>query len=129
MVTWLVQPSRVARSQGQGCDGAWALNPAVVAHEPLEATRPDDAPGEDDDEVFPLLKNVIALLVAMWIGWLGQSGLIAGTGFTLPAYIGAMLVAALIRNIDDAIRLVRALAPRAGFDRCHRAVAVPRRWR
>ena len=41
----------------------------------------------------------------MWIGswltiWFGR------IGFTLPAYIGAMLVAAALRNFDDATRLI-----------------------
>ncbi len=46
------------------------------------------------------IKNVVILLVAMGIGaWLSR--LIAQTGITLPAYIGAMLVAAALRNFDD----------------------------
>ncbi|MBW3629101.1 MAG: sodium/glutamate symporter, partial [Gemmatimonadetes bacterium] len=52
-----------------------------------------------------LLKGVVAILVAMWIGsaistWLQSLGL------TLPGYIGAMVVAAIVRNIDDATGLV-----------------------
>jgi ESS family glutamate:Na+ symporter len=36
----------------------------------------------------------------MWIGhWVGRG--FAALGLTLPAYIGAMLVAAAIRNVDD----------------------------
>jgi ESS family glutamate:Na+ symporter len=55
---------------------------------------------EDSAETFAVLKNVVLVLVAMWAGsWvsLGFSSL----DITLPAYIGAMLVAALLRNIDD----------------------------
>src|SRR5690606_40913532 len=35
--------------------------------------------------------------------WLGAwvSGWISATGITLPAYVGAMLVGAFIRNLDD----------------------------
>jgi ESS family glutamate:Na+ symporter len=54
----------------------------------------------DEDDAWPLLRNLVAILLAMWIGhWvsLGFSAL----GMTLPAYIGAMLVAAAIRNLDD----------------------------
>ncbi len=37
----------------------------------------------------------------MWLGaWIGKG--FAALGLTLPAYIGAMLVGALVRNIDDA---------------------------
>ena len=41
-----------------------------------------------------------AILVAMWIGYWVSTGF-AALGMTLPAYIGAMLVAAVIRNLDD----------------------------
>jgi ESS family glutamate:Na+ symporter len=43
---------------------------------------------------------VVVVLLAMWIGS-GISALISATGFTLPSYIGAMLAAAAIRNLDD----------------------------
>ncbi len=46
------------------------------------------------------LRNLVAILVAMWIGhWVSRG--FAALGMTLPAYIGAMLVAAAIRNVDD----------------------------
>jgi len=46
------------------------------------------------------IKNVVVLLLAMGLGaWLSR--FIAKTGITLPAYIGAMLVAAFFRNLDD----------------------------
>jgi ESS family glutamate:Na+ symporter len=55
---------------------------------------------EDSAETFAVLKNVVMILVAMWIGsWISDG--FSGLGITLPAYIGAMLAAALIRNIDD----------------------------
>ena len=56
---------------------------------------------EDEPDGFDALKNIVAVLVAMWIGgWVSKG--FAALGFTLPAYIGAMLVAAAMRNIDDA---------------------------
>lgn len=77
----------------------------------LRSLRPEDhhAPDEaatgvlltESQREFSALKSIVAILVAMWIGaWV--SGLISAVGITLPAYIGAMLVGALIRNIDDA---------------------------
>ena len=54
----------------------------------------------DDDDAWPIVKNLVAILVAMWIGFWVSKGF-AALGMTLPAYIGAMLVAAAIRNIDD----------------------------
>jgi ESS family glutamate:Na+ symporter len=56
---------------------------------------------EDDDDTWPIVKNLVAILVAMWIGFWVSKGF-AALGMTLPAYIGAMLVAAVIRNLDDA---------------------------
>jgi glutamate:Na+ symporter, ESS family len=62
----------------------------------------DTAAGaEDSAETFAVLKNVVMILIAMWVGsWVSLG--FAKLGVTLPAYIGAMLVAAVIRNIDDA---------------------------
>jgi ESS family glutamate:Na+ symporter len=54
----------------------------------------------DDDDAWPVVRNLVAILVAMWIGaWVSKG--FAALGMTLPAYIGAMLVAAAIRNVDD----------------------------
>jgi ESS family glutamate:Na+ symporter len=54
----------------------------------------------DDDDAWPILRNLVAVLVAIWIGhWVSRG--FAALGMTLPAYIGAMLVAAAIRNLDD----------------------------
>jgi ESS family glutamate:Na+ symporter len=57
--------------------------------------------GEDESaETWAVMKNVVLLLVAMGLGsWL--STLIQAQGVTLPPYIGAMLAAAVLRNIDD----------------------------
>ena len=64
------------------------------------------AASTSEDNEFPLLKNVVAILVAMWAGaWLSRG--FTAIGATLPAYIGAMLVAAVIRNVDDATGWLR----------------------
>ncbi len=64
------------------------------------ADPPAAAPAGEDKESYALLKALVVILVAMWLGsnvgtWL------TGAGITLPSYIGAMLVAAVIRNVDD----------------------------
>jgi len=62
-------------------------------------------PIDEDEEAFILLKNFVVILVAMWAGhWLSQ--FFISLGFTLPAYIGAMFVAAFIRNVDDLTHIV-----------------------
>ncbi|MGO3127058.1 MAG: sodium/glutamate symporter [Luteimonas sp.] len=49
---------------------------------------------------YGALKSIVVILIAMWLGsWV--SIWISATGLTLPAYVGAMLVGAVIRNIDD----------------------------
>jgi glutamate:Na+ symporter, ESS family len=54
-----------------------------------------------EDGADRMLKNLVAILIAMWAGsWISQ--IFTELHFTLPAYIGAMAAAALIRNFDDA---------------------------
>ncbi len=63
----------------------------------------DQEPAGKAPTAFRLLKVIAVILVAMWIGsllsgWLGQF-------FTLPAYIGAMIVAAIICNTAGLYKL------------------------
>ena len=58
-------------------------------------------PAGEDVEAYVLLKHLVVMLVAMLFGDY-VSAAITSTGWTLPSYIGAMLVAAVIRNLDDA---------------------------
>jgi ESS family glutamate:Na+ symporter len=62
-------------------------------------------PAGEDKESYALLKALVAILAAMWLGS-GVSGWFQSLGFTLPAYIGAMVVAAILRNIDDATGVI-----------------------
>jgi ESS family glutamate:Na+ symporter len=80
---------------------------------PVPAALQSDSPEIVDDAARDrfALKTIVVVLVAMWIGS-GISQLIGATGVTLPEYIGAMLTAALIRNIDDRTRWF-SLSPRA----------------
>jgi ESS family glutamate:Na+ symporter len=51
------------------------------------------------------LKALAVILVAMGIGsWL--SALVRDAGVTLPGYVGAMIVGAMIRNLDDFTGLI-----------------------
>ena len=72
---------------------------------PAAETAPDNAAMtqvtlEAEREDTPLLRNIIVLAFAMGLGAV-VSGYIQAKGITLPAYIGAMLVASLLRNLDD----------------------------
>ncbi|MBB1472955.1 sodium/glutamate symporter [Luteimonas sp. MC1782] len=77
----------------------------LVSSRPHDHAAPvDETSGSAQTEAqreFGALKSIVVILVAMWLGaWV--SGWISATGITLPAYVGAMLVGALIRNLDDA---------------------------
>jgi len=65
----------------------------------------DTEPAGEAPTAYTLLKTITVILVAMWAGsllsrWLGHY-------VTLPAYIWAMIIAAIIRNGDDVLRAVR----------------------
>jgi ESS family glutamate:Na+ symporter len=58
------------------------------------------APVGEDVQAYGLVKHLVLLTVAVGAGaWVGAG--LQGMGLTLPAYIGAMMVAACIRNFDD----------------------------
>ena len=75
-----------------------------MAQHVIESALPEpvrtQVPEGEDAESYDLLKAIVLILVAMWAGsWLTIG--FTSIGLTLPAYIGAMLVAAVIRNLDD----------------------------
>jgi ESS family glutamate:Na+ symporter len=85
-----------------------ALDPAVAFEPPDPVPAP--AAASEDPGARALLKGVVALVAAMAAGsWLSAwlNAWLAAWGMTLPAYIGAMLVAAVARNLDDATGFIR----------------------
>jgi glutamate:Na+ symporter, ESS family len=67
-----------------------------AAVEPHATLPPEDV----DQGSYVMLKAVTAILIAMWIGgWI--SAWVRSKGITLPPYIGGMIIAAVIRNVDD----------------------------
>jgi glutamate:Na+ symporter, ESS family len=105
--TWLIRHYALITPRGR---------PRAVPHETaanlVEDRMPEavaQAPAGEDRESYALLKTLVVMLVAMWIGgivsrWL--NGWLAGIDMALPAYIGAMLVAAVMRNADESLKLV-----------------------
>jgi len=76
----------------------------VLSHEPADPVPP--AVAGEDPGAQALLKGVVCLLAAMALGaWIGKG--FAALGLTLPAYIGAMLAAAALRNLDDVTGWIR----------------------
>jgi ESS family glutamate:Na+ symporter len=99
----------IERHGVQGRRRASSAGPAGTAAEAVERLVPetaDSAPEREDPEAYRLLKTLVAFLVAMGIGsWISKG--FGALGITLPAYIGALIVAALIRNLDDLTGVVR----------------------
>ena len=61
---------------------------------------------EVDREDTSLMRNMAVLALAMVLGSL-VSTYIQSLGITMPGYIGAMLVASVLRNLDDGTRWLR----------------------
>jgi ESS family glutamate:Na+ symporter len=112
--TFLIERGRL-RTAGAGAGaGAGAEAPRDTAQNvvediigpPATGTQPVPVPPKGEDvEAYGLLKTLVMMLVAMALGtWVSKG--VAALGVTLPAYIGAMLVAAAIRNLDDHTRIV-----------------------
>jgi ESS family glutamate:Na+ symporter len=85
IATWIIERRRLGRGEG------------AVAGPGDEAERQ----AGDQDGFRAALRAMGFLLAAMWLGGLVSSW-IQAMGVTLPAYIGAMLVAVVLRGIDDA---------------------------
>jgi len=102
--TWLIARHRLPTPRDKAhAEGARAAQNIVEDQivEPVVAV-----PAGEDRESYLLLKTLAVLLVAVWLGgvlsaWLAP--ILASVKMALPAYIGAMLVAAAIRNVDDAL--------------------------
>jgi glutamate:Na+ symporter, ESS family len=100
--TWLIE--RLGHRPGQPV----ARRPAPLATNIVEAQMPEPAPRTpegEDVEAYALLKSLVLILAAMWLGsWV--SAWFTSMGATLPAYIGAMIVAAVLRNLDDVTKVI-----------------------
>lgn len=98
--TLLIERYRLRRPSRPGPPDDPPIAAHIVEEQLHEAAPPSAAPSGEDKESYALLKALVVILVAMWLGsWV--SGRFTSLGITLPAYIGAMLVAAGIRNLDD----------------------------
>lgn len=85
LTTWLIERKGLQPSPGEAATEA---SPAAGGPPPAQP-------------VFTAVKAIALVAVCMALG-ARVSAAIQAAGITLPAYIGAMLVAALVRNLDDA---------------------------
>ena len=101
-----------AEEKKESEDEFWALSPTIAPEEEGEDARAFNDKGvavEDEKSELSagvLLHNLLLVLLVMGLGAL-LSLLIKHPSFTLPDYIGAMVVAAVVRNVDDRTRWLR----------------------
>jgi ESS family glutamate:Na+ symporter len=101
--TWLIERGKLRPSAGAVAPARRRPPAAAVVEGQMGEPPAAAAPEGEDVESYALLKALVAVLVAMWGGaWVSRG--FEALELTLPAYIGAMLVAALIRNLDDATK-------------------------
>lgn len=94
--TYLIERKKTPPHPEHPPAGTLANIAEAIVPEPVITT-----PEGEDVETYALLKHIVVLVATIGLG-LWVSGWISQLGLTLPVYIGAMLVAAVIRNIDDA---------------------------
>jgi ESS family glutamate:Na+ symporter len=91
--------------KGAAPGGPGSVTLANLAEEQVPSP-PAKAPAGEDVESYVLMKHLVLLTIAVGAGvWV--SAWLTKTGVTLPAYIGAMLVAAAVRNLDDVTGLFK----------------------
>jgi ESS family glutamate:Na+ symporter len=97
IATLLVRRNRLHPAPGAAEAGTVASLEHAALDEEIDTEPAGEAP-----TAYSLMKGIAIILAAMWAGsllsrWLGQY-------FTLPAYIGAMICAAVFRNAADAAK-------------------------
>jgi glutamate:Na+ symporter, ESS family len=94
--------TRLIRSFGLRSPGSTTAKAAQEMRAELEETT-ETLIVEVDREDTSLMRNLAVLALAMGLGSL-VSSYIQSLGVTMPGYIGAMLVASVLRNVDDGTR-------------------------
>jgi ESS family glutamate:Na+ symporter len=61
----------------------------------------------EDIDAHAFLKTLGLILGIMVVGQLASAKFTALTGFSLPSYVGAMIIAIVVRNVNDGIKLFR----------------------
>jgi glutamate:Na+ symporter, ESS family len=92
--------------------GTWLIrrNSLSSSAPPRPAATPDGATAGSSSsggaDAQDLLKHVVIMLAVLWAGeWISRG--FTALKVTLPGYIGAMLAAAFVRNLDDRTRWLR----------------------
>jgi ESS family glutamate:Na+ symporter len=106
VVTALIRRRRLAQEVGRELarseeDEFWALSPTVAPEESDESRRERTSiRAEAGLDAFVVLHNLLLVLLVMGAG-AALSQLTRHPSFILPDYIWAMLIAGVVRNVDD----------------------------
>ena len=113
VATWLIRRRKLAdaREDAPQKDAAeeefWALSPTVAAEEERETEGKDESAGGRSETTArerltgPLLLHNLLLILALMGAGAILSKWISLSGIVLPDYIGALVLAAFARNVDD----------------------------
>lgn len=110
VAAWLIRRFKIstpedARKLKSGEEEFWALSPTIDAEAADSKTKAEVETTERETLTGKtLLHNLLLVLLLMGLGALFSS-LIKTPKFPLPDYIGAMIVAAVFRNLDDRFRI------------------------
>lgn len=116
LASLLVARNNVEIPEAEGIRGA-VIKAGAVAKATLSSGKPKSAPHTADETPNTSDKGSVnyasLLTVAVVIGMIMVIGMVLGdwisslAGFSLPAYVGAMIIAVAFRNLNDKVRLVR----------------------
>ena len=101
----LAGKSREAEIQPPGAAEFWAIGATGRIEQPEDEVSDDDGRAHEVESLTAgvLLRHLLLILLVMGVGALLSLG-ITRLHLTLPGYVGAMIVAALVRNFDDRAR-------------------------
>ncbi len=101
--TRLIEKFHPGRANSPGKKGASASASHFLEEQIHDL--PTEGPAGEDRGAYLLLKNLVIILGAMWVGYWISRGF-TSVGLTLPGYIGAMFAGAIFRNLADATGMV-----------------------
>ncbi|MCA1626572.1 MAG: hypothetical protein LC742_01210, partial [Acidobacteria bacterium] len=104
----LAGKSREAEVQPPGAEEFWAIGATGPIEQPEDEVSDNDGRTHESETLTAgvLLRHLLLILLVMGVGALLSLGM-TRLRLTLPGYVGAMIVAALVRNFDDRARWFR----------------------
>lgn len=84
-------------------------NVTIQAEDNVESMKVEEklAGKIDSIDAHAFLKMLALILGVMVVGQFASAQFTKATGFSLPSYVGAMIIAIIVRNINDQVEIVR----------------------